>query len=193
MSDNEEKEPMNAFSSDMSLVYYLRPEMLAISEGSTSLKKNFDTYGSYMRKEHFMCPYELKNTTCPNGKRCREVHLKPQAYATVKTNRIHHNQPDKDVISHHEPGLNVEVFDHKSRSSSFVDSGDILHTAGSLTYFEKINKNEDLPRMQQCTHFHRRMCFRGDDCGFLHITRYRHRKQSQEAKSNSKGAAESKA
>ena len=156
-------------SHDMTMVYRFRRDGLAPTEGGSSLLKNYETYGIFMRKEHFMCPAGLLGT-CPHGVLCQDVHAMPTT--NVRSNPIHRNvgvTDDEDVTScypRHVPGKSVDVFDHKSRQSTTVDSGMVIVTAGSDELFRREGGTQ---RMQQCTHFERKHCLRGPDCGFLHV------------------------
>ena len=99
------------------------------------------------------------------------MHLAPGVtLASLPTTLVHTNQqalgPGHDC---YKAGKNVDVFDHKTRQTFVVDSGDILVTIGSERYFKE-NAGASAPtRMQQCTHFQRKHCLRGAACLFLHV------------------------
>jgi len=163
--DNANNVELTVLSPDYSTVYYVSPPCLETTRGSQSLSKNFDLYGAFMRKEHFLC---LNPTPCPSGESCKDIHVIPSLKGTLRSHPIHRNLPDSDA-PRYPPGLSIEIFHHKTRAMTSVDSGSVLITAGSKDYFAKIEAKEALPRMQQCTHFQRRHCLRGPECGFLHV------------------------
>ena len=153
----------------MSTVYHLSASALSPTEGGASLLKNFETYGAYMRKEHFMCP---SSKPCSLGEACRDIHIDPVHEKRVTSNPVHRHPPNDGECPRHPVGMTVDIFDHKSRQSTTMDSGTVLITAGSEEYFAKIKSGEVPPRMQQCTHFQRKYCLRGPECRFLHVVKY---------------------
>jgi hypothetical protein len=167
-SDSDE---LTVYSPDMTLVYLVPPIVISPTEGSASLFKNYDTYGAYMRKEHFLCTNSMAGQ-CPHGRRCLDIHLDPEQGSRVKSSRVHRNI-EHPTVARHAAGKGVEVFDHKTRETLTVASERVLVTAGSEEYFKKADMGETVPRMQQCTHFQRKHCLRGPECCFLHVLNYR--------------------
>ena len=156
------------FSQTMDRVYYVQPPDLLPTDGSDALLRNFDTYGVYMRREFFLC--EKGPNACQHGRACREIHVRTDRLG-IPSNVIHRNLADTPC-SRHPTGRTVNVFEHKSRTTTEVPSQNLLVTAGSQDYFQKVEAGEPAPRMQQCTHFQRKQCLRGMECGFLHILKY---------------------
>eukprot|EP00759_Apiculatamorpha_spiralis_P049780 PhF_6_TR44465/c0_g1_i1/m.68447 len=154
------------FAPDMNCVYYIQPNQVDVTEGSNAFLKNYDTYGVLMKKEHFLCTASLSNT-CSLGPQCQDIHIRPESVKDVRSSIVHQNN-EKCTAPRHKAGDRVEVYDHKSRQSVPVDSGSIIVTVGSEGFFKKLGSKEHLPRMQQCTHFQRRHCLRGPECGFVH-------------------------
>eukprot|EP00759_Apiculatamorpha_spiralis_P015621 PhF_6_TR22266/c1_g1_i2/m.31480 len=170
-----------------SLVYRVKPVDLVPTEGSESLLHNYELYGVYMRKEHFLCTNSRKGT-CPYGRRCRDIHLNLELdLETLPTNPIHRNVSAMDPADvtesvmaqiqdykRHDEGLVFNVFNHNSRQTYPVDSSHVIITAGSESYHKAVDTVEDqVPRMQQCSRFQRGMCYRGPDCTFLHVEEYK--------------------
>eukprot|EP00759_Apiculatamorpha_spiralis_P032846 PhF_6_TR34180/c1_g1_i3/m.50029 len=159
------------FHSEMNTVYHVRPSILAPTEGRDSLIKNFEMYGTHMRKEHYLCTQA--SSACPYGQRCRDIHLVPGVDAsTLPTNPVHRNlesnEPEYVAYKRHEAGHIVPVFDHRTRQTYEVPSDKILVTSGSKEYLSRPDGSTG-PRMQQCTHFQRKHCLRGDTCCFIHV------------------------
>eukprot|EP00759_Apiculatamorpha_spiralis_P032844 PhF_6_TR34180/c1_g1_i1/m.50027 len=159
------------FHSEMNTVYHVRPSILAPTEGRDSLIKNFEMYGTHMRKEHYLCTQA--SSACPYGQRCRDIHLVPGVDAsTLPTNPVHRNlesnEPEYVAYKRHEAGHVVPVFDHRTRQTYEVPSDKILVTSGSKEYLSRPDGSTG-PRMQQCTHFQRKHCLRGDTCCFIHV------------------------
>eukprot|EP00760_Papus_ankaliazontas_P029249 PhM_4_TR4174/c2_g1_i1/m.78425 len=193
-NNNNNNNGIIVYTSDMSsIVQVPSKDLLQTTDGSVSLIKNFETYGVYMRKEHYICEAALKNA-CANGRRCRDIHVDGDA-SVLKVEPIHRNIRAQEAMAdaalrvtvtryaRHLPGVRVEVFDHRSRRSTFVDSGNVIVTTGSEEYFRAISGGQNA-RMQQCTHFHRKLCLRGPQCSFLHVLNFsgggQHQQQQQQ-------------
>ena len=159
------------FTADSTKVYHLCFHQMAPTEGLSSLLKHNEQHGIFMRKEHVMCA-DCEEDMCPRRDKCRDVHLQPGiALASLKVTLVHRNIPGIPLPGHdcHVPGTPVEYFDHKTRKSIKVDSGNILKTEGSISYLAELQDKPGAPRMQQCTHFQRKHCLRGETCLFLHV------------------------
>eukprot|EP00759_Apiculatamorpha_spiralis_P032851 PhF_6_TR34180/c1_g2_i2/m.50034 len=157
------------FHPSLRSVYRIKRSQLVPTEGLDSLHTNYELYGMHMRKEHFFCS-NASAGCCPHGRKCRDIHVLPGVeISSLPITTVHRNMepqdPDYVEYPHHPAGQTIQVFDHRSRQTYTVPSQDIIITSGSSEYFDSVVKTRS--RMQQCTHFQRKHCLRGDTCCFI--------------------------
>eukprot|EP00760_Papus_ankaliazontas_P022576 PhM_4_TR18883/c0_g1_i14/m.76579 len=176
---------VTVLSADRAIAFYLQREQLRPTAGEQCLRKAHDRYGNDTKDEFTLCLAGVRGM-CPAGEACRDIHVDFSVFGVDTRNwsmqdvtefvphSTTHSMANYANLPRHDAGQRVPVYDHRSQQTTYVDSDSVIITAGSRGYFQSLLPNGDGERteprrMQQCTHFHKRICLRGADCSFLHL------------------------
>eukprot|EP00760_Papus_ankaliazontas_P038877 PhM_4_TR9388/c1_g1_i1/m.11321 len=175
-------------SPDRSIAFFVSIARIRHTIGGKQLRRAYEKYGTNTKDEFTLCLAGVRGM-CPAGEACRDIHVDFSVFGVDTRNwsmqdvtefvphSFTHSMANYANLPRHDASQRVPVYDHRSQQTTYVDSDSVIITAGSRGYFQSLLPNGDGERteprrMQQCTHFHKRICLRGPSCGFLHVQDY---------------------